>query len=81
MKKTAVMVLLVLMFTAVVIADTLTSSTPTITLTGTGQNVPVQVVEQLVNDYPDAVSIHITNWTPASATVVSTHEFVGPSAR
>ena len=81
MKKTALMILLVLTFSAVVIADTLATSTPPITLTGTGQNVPVQVAEQLVNDYPDAVSIHITNWTPASATVVSTHEFVGPPAR
>lgn len=80
MKRSALLILFVFMFSAVAIADASASSGPTITLSGTGQNVPAQVIEQLVKDNPDAVSIRITKWTPSSSAVVSTRDFVGPPA-
>lgn len=78
MKKLLSTILFLLMFLNAVIADAPASSEPVVIFSGTGNQVPAQVLEQLLQENADAVAIQITKWTPSVSNGVSTYDFIGP---
>ena len=66
MKQSAMFVIFcfaVCLLVSTAIADSSVTTGPAITLSGTGTSVPTEVIDQLIRDFPDAASIHITGWS------------------